>query len=132
MAPLMPDGGSLVTLDFDNRVAWPVYDWMGVAKSALESVVPTWPATSARDGSAFNAVAAGPLATLAARHPRLRAGRSGMEEARSAGMGRPRRRRRRPHGHRAAQRLGAATTGELIHVDGGYHAMGADLPEAEG
>src|SRR5947209_5347952 len=39
LLPLMPEGGSIVTLDFDNRVAWPVYDWMGVCKAALESVV---------------------------------------------------------------------------------------------
>ena len=37
-APLMDDGGAFVGLDFDNQQAWPAYNWMGVAKSALQSL----------------------------------------------------------------------------------------------
>src|ERR1700682_694406 len=132
MAPLMPDGGSLVTLDFDNRVAWPVYDWMGVAKSALESVVRYLARDLGSQKIRVNAVAAGPLATLAAKSS------PGFEQV-EAGW-----KKRAPLGWDvrdadAVARMvivllsdwAPATTGELIHVDGGYHAMGADLPEGE-
>jgi enoyl ACP reductase len=52
LLPLMTGGGSIVSLDFDARVAWPIYDWMGVAKAALESVTRYLPGTSVRGGSA--------------------------------------------------------------------------------
>jgi enoyl ACP reductase len=132
VAPLMPGGGSVVTLDFDNRFAWPVYDWMGVAKSALESVVRYLARDLGRQGIRVNAVAAGPLATMAAK------GIPGFSQF--------------EHGWRKRAPLGwdshdtdpvarmvtvllsdwaPATTGEMIHVDGGYHAMGADLQDEE-
>jgi meromycolic acid enoyl-[acyl-carrier-protein] reductase len=126
-APLMADqGGSIVALDFDATKAWPLYDWMGVAKAALESTA----RYLARDLGAHrirvNLVAAGPLRTVAARSI---PGFNSFEEAWAA---------RAPLGWdvtdadpvaRATVALLSdwfpATTGEMVHVDGGYHAMGA-------
>jgi enoyl-[acyl-carrier protein] reductase I len=65
--PLMEAGGSIVGLDFDNRVAWPVYDWMGVAKSAFESVSRYLAKELCPKGIRVNLVAAGPIRTMAAR-----------------------------------------------------------------
>jgi meromycolic acid enoyl-[acyl-carrier-protein] reductase len=125
--PLMKgSGGSIVGLDFDARQAWPAYDWMGVAKAALESTA----RYLARDlGPArirVNLVAAGPLRTVAARSI---AGFSDFEATWAP---------RAPLGWdvtdaepvaRACVALLSdwfpATTGEIVHVDGGYHAMGA-------
>src|SRR2546421_1376413 len=68
MLPVMREyGGSIITLDFDNSTqAWPKYDWMGVSKSALESIVRYLARDLGRYGIRVNALAAGPLATLAA------------------------------------------------------------------
>ena len=63
--PLMSQGGSIVGLDFDNRVAWPAYNWMGVAKSALESVNRFVAREAGPAGVRSNLVAAGPIRTLA-------------------------------------------------------------------
>ena len=66
--PLMQPAGSIVGLDFDNsRVAWPVYDWMGVAKAALESTARYLARDLGPDGIRVNLVAAGPIRTIAAR-----------------------------------------------------------------
>src|SRR5207237_1955005 len=65
--PLMDGGGSIVGLDFDASVAWPVYDWMGVAKAALESVCRYLARDLGPTGVRVNLVAAGPLGTVAAR-----------------------------------------------------------------
>jgi len=125
--PLMKEGGgSIVGLDFDARVAWPAYDWMGVAKAALESTARYLARDLGPAGVRVNLVAAGPLRTVAARSI---AGFSNFEEAWAP---------RAPLGWnvndatpvaRACVALLSewfpATTGELIHVDGGYHAMGA-------
>jgi enoyl ACP reductase len=126
LAPLMPAGGSIVGMDFDASVAWPIYDWMGVAKAALESVC----RYAARDlgpaGVRVNLVAAGPLGTVAAR------GIPGFERLSEL--------------WRAQAPLGwdvddpgpvadaicfllsdyaRGITGEIVHVDGGFHAVGA-------
>jgi len=63
----MGDGGSIVTLTFDNRVAWPAYDWMGVCKAGLESVVRYLARDLGPRGIRVNTVAAGPLSTVAAK-----------------------------------------------------------------
>src|SRR5262249_58196442 len=67
LAPLMSNGASVVGLDFDASVAWPIYDWMGVAKAALESVSRYLARDLGPAGIRVNLVAAGPLGTVAAR-----------------------------------------------------------------
>src|SRR5438270_1765122 len=69
MRPLMQaaGGGSIVALDFDNTVAWPAYDWMGVCKSALESVARYLARDLGPDNIRVNLVAAGPIRSMAAR-----------------------------------------------------------------
>ena len=125
--PLMKEaGGSVVALDFDARQAWPQYDWMGVAKAALESTARYLARDLGPLGVRVNLVAAGPLKTVAARNI---PGFSAFEEAWLA---------RAPLGWdvhnpepvaRACVALLSdwfpATTGELLHVDGGFHAIGA-------
>jgi len=126
--PLMERGASIVTLDFDNRVAWPVYDWMGVAKAGLEAVVRYLARYLGPQGIRVNAVAAGPLATVAAK---AIPGFGQFEEAWK---------QQAPLGWNAQDTDAAArmvclllsdwapkTTGEMVHVDGGYHAMGAPM-----
>ena len=66
LAPLMDDGGSLVGMDFDAGVAWPIYDWMGVAKAALESVSRYLARDLGPSGIRVNLVSAGPIETAAA------------------------------------------------------------------
>ena len=123
---LMKPGSSVVGLDFDARVAWPAYDWMGVAKAALESTSRYLARDLGERGIRVNLVSAGPVKTLAAK------GISGFEQiegewGRQAPLGwettNP-----EPVGRAVVSLLSdwwPATTGELIHVDGGYHAMGA-------
>ena len=125
--PLMGPGGSIVGLDFDNsRQAWPVYDWMGVAKAALESTARYLARDLGPAGIRVNLVAAGPLRTMAARSI------PGFEQFESVWTARA------PLGWdlrdttptaRAVVALLSdwfpATTGEIIHVDGGFHAVGA-------
>ena len=123
--PLMPQGGSIVGLTFDARFAWPVYDWMGVAKAAFESVNRYLARDLGPQGVRCNVVSAGPLKTTAAKHI---PGFDQMEGQWS---------QRAPLGwdsedtEPAARAVTAllsdwfpATTGEMIHVDGGVHAMG--------
>jgi meromycolic acid enoyl-[acyl-carrier-protein] reductase len=128
LADLMGPGSSVVGLDFDARVAWPAYDWMGVAKAALESTSRYLARDLGEKGIRVNLVSAGPIKTLAAK------GISGFEEiegewGRQAPLGwettDP-----EPVGRAVVSLLSdwwPATTGELIHVDGGYHAMGAPI-----
>jgi enoyl-[acyl-carrier protein] reductase I len=131
MLPLMRErGGSILTLDFDNSTqAWPKYDWMGVSKAALESIVRYLARDLGRYGIRVNALCAGPLATLAA------SGIPGFKDfedlwAQRAPLGWDLG-NKTPVGKTACAMLSdymPMTTGELIHVDGGYHAMGAELP----
>ncbi|MEA2684068.1 MAG: meromycolic acid enoyl-[acyl-carrier-protein] reductase [Chloroflexota bacterium] len=128
VAPLMEPGGSIVTLDFDNRFAWPVYDWMGVSKAGLESVVRYLARYLGPQGIRVNAVCAGPLATVAAKNI---PGFKKFEESwtKQAPLGWD------TQDTDAAARMVCVmlsdwtpkTTGEMVHVDGGYHAMGAPL-----
>lgn len=119
-------GGAVVGLDFDATVAWPVYDWMGVSKAALEAVARYLARDVGPSGVRVNLVSAGPLETIAARGiPGFDALRDGWE-------------RTAPLGWDAADAapvaaaacfllspLARAITGEILHVDGGVHAMGA-------
>lgn len=124
--PLMGQGGSFVGFDFDNRQAWPAYNWMGVAKSTLQSVSRYLARAVGPRGIRSNLVAAGPIKTIAAKSI------PGFEIFEDAWDGRA------PLGWdvtnsepvaRAAVALLSdwfpATTGEIIHVDGGFHAVGA-------
>ncbi|NMO57073.1 enoyl-ACP reductase FabI [Actinoplanes sp. TBRC 11911] len=124
--PLMQPGGSIVGLTFDATKAWPVYDWMGVAKAGLESASRYLALHLGKQGIRSNLVSAGPLRTMAAKSI---PGFEQFEEAWSE---------RAPLGwdlsdtEPAARAVCAllsdwfpATTGEIVHVDGGYHALGA-------
>jgi meromycolic acid enoyl-[acyl-carrier-protein] reductase len=117
-------GASVVGLDFDATVAWPIYDWMGVAKAALESLTRYLARDLGPDGIRVNLVAAGPVRTMAAKSI---PGFSELEESWSD---------RAPLGWdvndadvvaRACLALFSdllpMTTGEILHVDGGVHAV---------
>ncbi|HYJ20634.1 MAG TPA: enoyl-ACP reductase FabI [Solirubrobacterales bacterium] len=134
LAPLMEagdggPGGSLVGLDFDATVAWPAYDWMGVAKAALESVSRYLARDLGPRGVRANLVAAGPIRTAAASGV---PGFDSLAAAWPAGA---------PLGWDAddpspvadavlflLSDLSRGTTGEILHVDGGVHALGALNP----
>jgi enoyl-[acyl-carrier protein] reductase I len=123
--PLMPAGGSVVGLDFDAHVAWPGYDWMGVAKAGLESCARYLARDLGPQHIRVNLVAAGPLRTMAAKSI------PGFEKFEDVWS------QRAPLGwsisdpEPAARACVAllsdwfpATTGEIVHVDGGVHAVG--------
>ena len=124
--PLMGRGGSVVGLTFDATKAWPVYDWMGVAKAGLESASRYLALHLGKLGIRSNLVSAGPLRTMAAKSI------PGFEQFEKVWDDRA------PLGWDvndpvpAAKACAAllsdwfpATTGEVVHVDGGYHALGA-------
>ena len=124
--PLLTNGGSIVGLDFDNsRVAWPVYDWMGVAKAAFESVSRYLARDLGPANIRVNLVAAGPIRTIAAKSI------PGFEQFEDTWTSRA------PLGWDVKNAdpvakacvalfsdLFPATTGEVIHVDGGFHSIG--------
>lgn len=127
-APLLAaaGGGSVVGLDFDARQVWPGYDWMGVAKAGLESCCRYLAHTLGPQGTRVNLVAAGPLRTIAATAidsfellQQAWRDRSPLEWDTTDAT---------PVG-RAVCVLWSdwlpAVTGEVLHVDGGVHAMGA-------
>lgn len=124
--PLMPSGGSVVGLTFDASVAWPKYDWMGVAKAAFESTARYLARDLGPAGIRVNLVAAGPVKTTAAKSI------PGFEEFEGVWS------TRAPIGWDLTDAEPPAkaciallsdwfprTTGEIVHVDGGVHAMGA-------
>jgi enoyl-[acyl-carrier protein] reductase I len=128
LAPLMDGGGSVVGLDFDATVAWPIYDWMGVAKAALESVSRYLARDLGPAGIRVNLVSAGPLGTLAAKSI---PGFTGLADAwgRQAPLGWD---LQDPAPVADAiclllSDLARGVTGEILHVDGGFHAMGTIL-----
>ena len=124
--PLFTGGGSVVGLDFDATVAWPKYDWMGVAKAALESTSRYLARDLGAENIRVNLVAAGPIRTMAAKSI------PGFDEFEKVWN------ERAPLAWDVTDPVPAAqavvallsdwfpkTTGEIIHVDGGVHAMGA-------
>jgi enoyl-[acyl-carrier protein] reductase I len=126
LEPLMGPGSSIVGLDFDASVAWPIYDWMGVAKAALESVSRYLARDLGPKGIRVNLVSAGPLGTVAAR------GIPGFEQLADLW------RRQAPLGWDVSDPTpvaraicfllsdySQAISGEILHVDGGFHAVGA-------
>lgn len=127
-APLLAKagGGSLVGLDFDASVAWPSYDWMGVAKAGLESTARYLARDLGPRGIRVNLVAAGPLHTMAARSID---GFAGFEEVwnERAPLGWDLR-DPEPVARMVCVLLSdwaPGVTGEIVHVDGGAHALGA-------
>lgn len=125
-APLMGAGGAFVGLDFDNTVAWPAYNWMGVAKSALESTSRYLARELGPRGIRCNLVAAGPIRTMAAKSiPSFAQFEDIWSQRAPLGWD--------IHDSSAVARACCAllsdwfpaTTGEIVHVDGGYHAVGA-------
>ena len=119
-------GGAVVGLDFDATVSWPAYDWMGVAKAALESTSRYLARELGPERVRVNLVAAGPIKTMAARSI---PGFARFEDVWAD---------RAPLGWDVTDSTAVAracvalmsdwfpqTTGEIVHVDGGYHAMGA-------
>ncbi len=123
--PLMGPGGSIVGLTFDATVAWPAYDWMGVAKAGLESCSRYLARDLGPKGIRCNLVAAGPLKTIAAKAI------PGFEDLEGAWKDRA------PLGwdesdHEPTAKAVVAllsdffpaTTGEIVHVDGGFHSTG--------
>ena len=130
--PLMKEGGSILTLDFDNRVAWPIYDWMGVCKAALESTVRYLARDLGSKNIRVNALAAGPLTTMAAKSI---PGFAVLERnwTKQAPLGWVARNHNEYVSKTAVALLSdyfPSTTGEMVHVDGGYHAIGAAPVEA--
>lgn len=129
LAPLMgTKGGSFVGMDFDASVAWPVYDWMGVAKAALESVSRYLARDLGASGVRVNLVSAGPIETPAAE------GIPGFDRLAELWG------KQAPLGWDTSDPapvadvvcfllsdLSRGITGEIVHVDGGFHAMGAPL-----
>jgi len=129
-AALMPDGGCLLTVTFQgsNKVT-PFYNVMGVAKAALESATRYLANDLGPDGIRVNAISPGPMKTLAGaaiggarktyRHTEANAPLRTNATLNSVGGA----------AVFLASDYGAHTTGEIVHVDGGYHIMG--LPQVE-
>jgi enoyl-[acyl-carrier protein] reductase I len=128
LLPLMPGGSSIVGLDFDASVAWPIYDWMGVAKASLESVSRYLARDLGAAGVRVNLVSAGPLGTIAAR------GIPGFEKLAELWQ------MQAPLGWDVGDpgpvadticfllsHYARAISGEIVHVDGGFHAVGAPI-----
>ena len=124
--PLLERGSSIVGLDFDATVAWPKYDWMGVAKAAFESCARYLARDLGPEGIRVNLVAAGPIRTMAAKSI------PGFEDFEAVWS------TRAPIGWDLDDPIPAAqacvallsdwfprTTGEIVHVDGGVHSQGA-------
>ena len=123
--PRMIDGGSVVGLTFDASFAWPVYDWMGVAKAAFESTNRYLARDLGPKGVRCNLVAAGPIRTTAAKSiPGFEQFEESWDSRSPLGwdVGDP-----VPTAKACVALLSdwfPATTGEILHVDGGVHAMG--------
>lgn len=123
--PLFNGGGSVVGLDFDAAVAWPKYDWMGVAKAALESTSRYLARDLGKENIRINLVAAGPIRTMAAKSipgfdefEKVWNERAALEWDVSDPI---------PAAQAAVALLSdwfPKTTAEIVHVDGGVHAMG--------
>ena len=127
-SPILNNPGSIVALDFDNSQAWPGYDWQGVAKSSLQSIVRYLAFYMGKEGVRVNAVASGPLATTAAKNiPGFGEMNDEWDE-------------RAPLGWDSKDALpvakvvnfllsefSEAVSGEIIHADGGAHSVGGTM-----
>jgi enoyl ACP reductase len=133
LAPMLGPGASIVALDFDGSRAWPGYDWMGVCKAALEAVGRYLAQSLGPRGIRVNLVSCGPLRTMsAAGVPTFDALVDGFNA-------------RAPLGWDSGapplvagpvcfllSDLAAAISGEILHVDGGFNAIGMALAHPEG
>jgi meromycolic acid enoyl-[acyl-carrier-protein] reductase len=124
--PVMPAGSAIVGLDFDATIAWPKYDWMGVAKAAFESTSRYLARDLGPSGIRVNLIAAGPIRTMAAKSI------PGFDDFESVWATRAPLAWDLDDPQPAARACVAllsdwfpATTGEIIHVDGGVHSQGA-------
>jgi enoyl-[acyl-carrier protein] reductase I len=127
MRPLLATArGTVVGLTFDATVAWPAYDWMGVAKAAFESTARYLARELGPDGITVNLISAGPIRTMAAKSiPGFSRFEDTWNDRSPLGWD--------VHNQHAVARSTVAlmsgwfpmTTGEIVHVDGGYHAVGA-------
>ncbi|MBU6279919.1 MAG: enoyl-ACP reductase FabI [Actinomycetales bacterium] len=124
--PVLRQPASVVGLDFDATVAWPKYDWMGVAKAALESTTRYLARDLGPRGIRVNLVAAGPIRTMAAKSI------PGFEEFEGVWAERAPLSWNVDDPEPAARACVAlmsdwfpATTGSVVHVDGGVHSQGA-------
>ncbi|WP_274556744.1 enoyl-ACP reductase FabI [Streptomyces spiramyceticus] len=124
--PLMGSGSSVVGLTFDAQYAWPQYDWMGPAKAALEATSRYLARDLGKDNIRCNLISAGPIGSMAAKSIPGFAELAGVWDDRSPlkwDMSDP-----EPAGRGVVALLSdwfPMTTGEIIHVDGGLHAIGA-------
>ncbi len=131
--PLMTAGGSIVGMDFDARLAWPAYNWMGVSKAALESVTRYLARDLGPRKIRVNLVSAGPIRTMAAKSI---PGFEGLENGWA---------KRAPLGWDTSDPtpvaracvallsdLFPATSGSMVMVDGGFHALGFSEAEVSG
>jgi enoyl ACP reductase len=132
LLPMFEDGGSVVGMDFDASAAWPLYDWMGVAKAALESVNRYLARDLGSHGVRANLVSAGPLKTVAARAI------PGFEQLAGAWDAQAPLEWDVTDPGPVAETVcfllsdaARAITGEIVHVDGGFHAMGTAAPSEE-
>jgi len=123
--PLMTGGGSIVGLTFDGRYAWPVYDWMGVAKAAFEATSRYVARDLGPEGIRCNLVSAGPIQTTAAKHiPGFEEMESGWDARAPLGWDSS---DPEPTARAVTALLSdwfPATTGSVVYVDGGFQAMG--------
>ena len=129
-APLMTEGGTILTLTFDgSQRVMPFYNVMGVAKAALEATVRYLASDLGAEGIRVNAISPGPMKTLAGaaiggarrtfRHAETNAplrANATLEAVGGTAL-------------YLCSQAGACTTGEIVHVDGGYHVMGMPRPE---
>jgi len=134
LLPLMEaSGGAIVGLDFDAAVAWPLYDWMGVAKAGLEATMRYLARDLGPKGVRVNCVSAGPLRTIAAKGiPGFQTLADSWAERAPLGWDTT---DPEPVARAIAFLLSdwsTGITGEIVHVDGGYHAIGAALRPAQG
>lgn len=131
-APLMPEtGGSIVTLTFDASVAWPAYNWMGPAKAALESIVRYLARDLGPRHIRVNSLSAGPLETIAAKSiPGFAAIKNAWQQGAPLGWD------TQDPGPVAdacvflLSDLARGVSGEVLHVDGGFHSQGVMPPAA--
>ncbi|GGW63705.1 enoyl-ACP reductase FabI [Streptomyces xantholiticus] len=124
--PLMQNGGSVVGLTFDAQFAWPQYDWMGPAKAALEATSRYLARDLGPRHIRCNLISAGPIGSMAAKSIPGFTELAKVWDERSPlewNMADP-----EPAGRGVVALLSdffPKTTGEIVHVDGGVHMMGA-------